>query len=266
MKWAAVGVSEIEKSRFEKLSKAIGTPNELTFLDWKPEDDFLKQFGEYVHVRFGESVQPECAKRLQVHSSWTSLLGVTDGMMIREGRWWPLCASYEAICAILFEFGKALDFTHCTFVSGAGASARAGIAALSKCGFRGFKIAGVGSAAEELAKDLRVNFFGIDIEVVPVDKIVMLAGVCSVFLNTATQEEFPTLTQELSYLNFLKRPGVIVDTTLVKTGSVFLKEAEDSGIPSIDGWRMAARADSLWAQWAFGAKIDEVAYLDSLHA
>lgn len=261
MRWVCCGVSPIEKWRFEQLREMLGDEHELVFMDWKSGTDWLHEFDGFGHVRWGEGVQVSASKALKVHSSWTALLGITDGMLLREGRWWPLCASYEALWHTFTSMGQGLEMDASAFVNGTGAMARAGIAALFKCGFRRFRVTGKDvESCQQLVSDIRVKFLGIDLEVVPIDKIVLLAGISSVFINTVTASEAPELTQEISYLNFLKRPGALIDTSPYTKPTLLLKEAADSAIRTVDGWHLAARIDALWSEWAFGKKLDIDAY------
>lgn len=265
MKWAACGANELEKERFQRLQAKLGAGHELTFIDWAPDSDPTAVDPSIQHVRWGEHIQVAVCKRLTAKSAWTALLGLADGMILRNGKWWPLCASYEALSKTCAELGSNLDSASSAFISGAGPMARAAIASLFKFGFRKFRISAVKPEdCDTLINEMRGRFFGADIERVPMNKIVLLAGVSSVFVNTVSQEEAPDLSQEVSYLNFLKRPGAIIDTGYTKIDSQLLKEAVDSAIPAVDSWHMAAAVDAFWVKWAFGADLDLESYAVSL--
>lgn len=256
MKWAFCGGFPEEKLRFELLAKALGEAEPPLQIEWKEDTDWSLAFEPFNHVRIGDQLQVKFAKLWAQHSSMTSMFGVTDGFIRQGNKWWPKCSSFDAICSSLKECGDDLDFSMPAFVSGAGATARVGIAALFRCGFRKFKIAAESVSVESLVSELKGRFFGCEFEIIPFEKIVMLAGECSLFLNTVRQSEDEELTRELSYLNFLRRPSLIVDTTLLSQESVFVKEAEESGIRGIDGWTIAAHADALWAEWAWNKSLD----------
>jgi hypothetical protein len=264
MKWACCGVSEIEKMRMEQLQSVLGSGHELVFIEYKEGADWDKEFAaipDLKHVRWGESVQVVVSKSWKIQSTWTALLGLSDGTILRDGRWWPLCASYEVICQRITSIGEGLDMHASAFISGSGAMARAAIAALFRSGFRKFRILATDDKeAEVLLHDISVKFFGADVEVVPPEKIVLLAGVSSLFFNTLTEAQAPDLVTEISYLNFMKRPGALMDSTVNDKQSLLLKEARESAIPTLDGWHLAARIDALWVEWAFGIKIDIAAY------
>lgn len=264
MKWACCGVSDKEKWRFEQLQAVLGSEHELIFLEYKKDGDWQRELSAVVdlkHVRWGEAVQVEVSKNSHIQSTWTALLGLTDGMVFRDSKWWPLCAAYDVVCRCVTSIGEGLDMRASAFISGTGAMARVGIAALFRSGFRKFRLLAVNAQeADLLLNDIKVKFFGADLERVPPEKIVLLAGVSSVFFNTLTEAAAPELVTEISYLNFLKRPGALIDTSLNVQPTLLLHEAKDSGIPILDGWYLASRIDALWAEWALGTKIDVDAY------
>lgn len=261
MKWAACGLNPREKWRMEQLRAALCGDHELTVLEYKADAEWPKVLDGFTHVRWGEAIQIEVNKAWPIQSTWTALLGITDGMVFRDSRWWPLCASYEALGQTVTSIGEGLDMQASAFISGALGPARAAVGALFRAGFRKFRILPTDHQRGEcLVNEVKVKFFGIDIELVPPEKIVLLAGVSSIFVNTLIEEDAPDLIKECSYLNFLKRPGAIIDMSLYSKQTVLLKEAADSEIPTVDGWTIAARIDALWAEWAFGVTLDAVAY------
>lgn len=267
MKWLGCGVTPLEKRRLERLQAAIGGDHEVVFSDWQPGSDPTQIESTIQHVRWGRGIQLEVCKLLKAQSAFTALIGMADGMLLRQGKWWPLCASYEALSLTFTSMGQGLDIGSSAFVSGAGPMARVAIAALFKMGYRKFRITAVDpDQCQTLINDLKARFFGAEIVQVSMNKIVLLAGVSSVFVNTVSEDDEPELSQEVSYLNFMKRPGAIVDTCLTKTEARIMKEAKDSMIPSVDCWQVAAKVDALWAKWAFGHELDQEKYIQALRA
>jgi shikimate 5-dehydrogenase len=182
-------------------------------------------------------------------------LGVVDGMVKTEHGWWPLCALYESFGQLLIELGQNLDMRGSAFVAGAGSAARIAIAAFFKAGFNRFLITGFDpDESEKMLKDMRKRFFGMEIGFVPMDKIVLLPGECSVAINCTPSVEENALLRELSYLNFLKRPGLLLDLSMGKP-NILMQEAEDVGVKVVTGFELAARSDVLWAKWAFQTEL-----------
>lgn len=249
-----------EKLRWQTLSETLnklGAPNE--FVEWTgPIDNFedVSSMDEFDHVRMGTSVGPKILKRLKVQSSWATLIGVIDGMVHAEHGWWPLCALYESFGQILIRVGQQLDMRGSVLVAGAGGMARTAIAAFFKAGFKNILLTNFDAAeAEVLIREIRGKMFGMNITYVPMEKIVMLPGESAVLVNCTPSIEENAMLIELSYLNFLKRPGFLFDVSRMPKTSILVQEALDSGVQVIDGIEIAARADVLWAKWAFGVDL-----------
>src|SRR5258708_28345387 len=98
----------------------------------------LEAFEVYDHIRLSSRIAPQVMKHLKVQSSWTTLLGVVDGMNRTPHGWWPLCALYEGLGQILVKLGQDLDAHGNVMVAGSGGGARTAIAAFFKAGFRKF--------------------------------------------------------------------------------------------------------------------------------
>ena len=102
-KWTALS-STNEDKRWQALSQCIrdkGTENE--FIPWAGEVSLienLEAFEVFDHIRLSSRIAPQIVNHLKVQSSWTTLLGVVDGMNHTPHGWWPLCALYESFSLI----------------------------------------------------------------------------------------------------------------------------------------------------------------------
>lgn len=257
-KWTTISAAN-EDDRWKLLSQkiaALGVANE--FVPWSGATDTIHLEGleGLDHVRISTRLGAEALSRVRVQSSWATLIGVVDGMTKVDGQWWPFCSLYESFGQILIRIGQRLDLRGAVMVAGAGGIARIAIAAFFKAGFKSFRIANVDpQAAEDLVIEVRKKMFGLEIEYVPMEKIVLLPGDSSVIINCSPTAEDDPLIVELSYLNFLKRPGFLFDTSRHPKLSTLVHEAAESGVEVIDGIEIAARADVFWAKWAFQADL-----------
>jgi shikimate 5-dehydrogenase len=148
-------------------------------------------------------------------------------------------------------------------VAGAGGAARAAIAAFFKAGFRKFLITNFDeSEAAQMMDEVKRRFFSLDLQWVEMDKIVLLPGESAVLVNCTPVVEDNILLSELSYLNFLKRPGFLFDLAISEKESPLTHEAKDAGVQVINGLEMAAMTDVIWAGWAFQTKLDFATYFE----
>lgn len=257
-KWTSISPTN-EEHRWTNLSarlNAAGAPNEYVKWEGSIGVTDVTVLDPFDHVRFSTSVGPQILKLMKVQSSWATLIGVIDGMVKSDHGWWPLCALYESFGQLLIKIGQDLDMRGSVLVAGAGGIARVAIAAFFRAGFKNFLLTNFKiEEAEILMNEIRGKMFGLNMQWVPMDKIVMLPGESSALVNCTPSIEENDLLIELSYLNFLKRPGFLFDSSRFPKSSVLVQEALDSGVNVIDGIEIAARADVLWAKWAFGVDL-----------
>ncbi len=259
IRWTSLSPTNEDK-RWQALSRqigALGCANEYEALAAPSEAlENLAVLEHFQHVRISSRFGPQILKHIPVQSSWITSLGVIDGMTKNENGWWPLCALHEAFGNVAFDLGQGLDMRGNVLIAGAGGTARAAIAALFKAGFRHFLLTNLdaGEAAQTI-KEVKSKFFGLTLQWVPMEKIVLLPGESSVLVNCTPSVEENALLTELSYMNFLKRPGFLFDISRSSKLSVLVQEARDAGVGVVSGVDIAARADVLWAKWAFGVNL-----------
>jgi hypothetical protein len=268
MKWTYLGDADLAP-RFQVLADALrekGVENEFEI--WPHQSlnfETYAEIADYKHVRLTRQWAMTLARNIKLQSSWTSLLGVSDGMVNTGTGWWPLCALYEAFGQLLATIGSDLVTTHSALIAGAGGSARTAVAALFKTGFRQFLITHTNEAeGEAMVREVSSRFFGLNIKFVPREKIVTLSGETSLFVNCTPQADENAILSELCYLNFLKRPGIYIDLSLHQKPHQLLLEAIDSGVQVHRGDELAARSDVLWAKWAFHCDLELNSYREFL--
>jgi len=260
-----------EDARWKVLSRHLseaGAANE--FQPWEgpiePLED-LARLDRFDHVRISSRFGPQILQHVKVQSSWVTLLGVIDGMVKTDRGWWPLCALYESFGSLLFKLGQDIDMRGSVLIAGAGGTARVAIAAFFKAGFRHFLMTNSNAEeAKQSIRDVQAKFFGLTLQWVPMEKIVLLPGESSVLVNCTPSVEENDLLVELSYMNFLKRPGFLFDISRSAKPSVLVQEAHDAGVNVISGAQIAAHADLLWAKWAFGVELKAETYLPALES
>ncbi len=264
-----------EDKRWQLLSRYLtdaGVANE--FVPWSGPNEAVQDLSllsGFDHVRISSRFGPQILQHIKVQPSWITLLGVVDGMVKRDSAkgpaWWPHCALYESFGRLLLNLGADLDTRGSVLIAGAGGTARVAIAAFFKAGFRNFLLTNFNAdEAEQSIKEVNAKFFGLSLQWVPMEKIVLLPGESSVLVNCTPSVEENALLVELSYMNFLRRPGFLFDISRSSKPSVLVQEANDAGVTVIAGSRIAAHADVLWAKLAFNAELKLAEYLKDFEA
>ncbi len=114
------------------------------------------------------------------------------------------------------------------------------------------------AAARATLVEIRRRQFGLSVDWLPPTRLVTLPSDSSVLVNCVMESaESEGLMAELSYLNFLKRSGFVIDLTRAKTPSVLVTEALEAMVDLLTYADVAARTDVLWARWAFGVELDQ---------
>ena len=92
-KWTSLSTVN-EEARWKVLSDqltAAGAANE--YIPWTGANEGFVDLGglsAFDHVRVSSRIAPDLVRQLKVQSSWTTLLGVADGMNKTPHGWWPL--------------------------------------------------------------------------------------------------------------------------------------------------------------------------------
>lgn len=258
-RWTSISPTneEYRWQLFSRYLKDLGVANE--YVPWTGDSNDVEDISEldpFDHVRLSSSIGPRVLKKMKVQSGKATMIGVIDGMSRTEHGWWPLCAMYEAMTQILIHFGQTLDARGSVLIAGAGGTARLAVGAFFKAGFSKFLLTNYKpEEADEFIREVRSRLFGLQIEWIPMERIVLLPGESAVLVNSTPSSDDNALLVELSYLNFLKRPGIVVDLNRVLNRSLLVQEALDAGVTVVDGFEVAARSDALWCQWAFGVEM-----------
>ncbi len=263
-RWTAISPT-VEEERYQLLSdylKKQGVENE--YVSWAGATDKfedLTTLDGFYHVRLSSQIGAQAFAAMKVQSTWATLLGVVDGMIRTRYGWWPLCSLYECFGQLIIKVEHDMDSQYGVFVVGAGGAARITVAAFFKGGFKNFLLTNhKEAAAETTLKEIQQKFFGLHVQFVPQEKIVLLPGENVVLVNCTPATADNTLITELSYLNFLRRPGFLFDLNRSAKNSQLVQEALDTQVKVTTGVEIAARCDVIWAKWAFNVDLDLESY------
>lgn len=177
-------------------------------------------------------------------------IGAADCVVKVDGQWWPRAALFYACSDLLKVYGEQMDPRSAILMIGAGAAARMSLSALVRIGFQRVLIANQDEVgAEALAVKLRRQLMGIQFDVCPMEKLILLPGSHGLAVNTTPFSGDNEILSELYYFNFLKPGGMIWDMTLAPVETPLLQEAKDIGIKAIKGYQILARVDEHWLKW-----------------
>ena len=271
MKWAEVGVdTAVRAQHLSRFLKEQGISNELETVPAPTEDllDALKGFKQkYDQIRFSSSFGTRVMGVLEGKPIQERVMNACDALVKEDGEWWPRSFLFEALGHIFVDSGLQIDLETSALIIGTGSAARVSTAALFQAGFRKFLITGMQvQEMESFAQFMKRHLLGVEFEITPPEKLVLLAGKNSVVVNATPVREDNTILSELLYFNFIRQDGLVWDFSLTPFNHPFVDEAHDLGLNVYRGIHMAARVDELWAQKVFGRGFDRSKYEESLIA
>jgi shikimate dehydrogenase len=154
-----------------------------------------------------------------------------DAFSPEDGKWYPRLFLYEALRSVLVESARDLDNRAPAFVVGEGDELRVGASVCAHLGFTEVYLIGENSVT--LAEDVRIlsrGYFGVQFKVLPIEELTIQSVSGSLVINTVDMDQHEALLNDLSYFNFLKNTGYVLDCCLGNLQSPLLEEAEKAGL------------------------------------
>lgn len=181
-----------------------------------------------------ESLYSEAYKGLKYIPENILLTGFIDGFLKEHDRYVPKCAYLDSFPQFFAKHSKFIDNSKGVLFVGDYEPCRAALISLFKLGFNQFYV--LEGAAESLfTQSVKRLMFGVKLESISVADLVNLSGQASVVLHGVSQADKVVGERELSYLNFLSRPGLLVDFLPDGFLSQVVNETQDEGLVLFDG-------------------------------
>lgn len=190
--------------------------------------------------------------------------GFADSMIRENSKVWLRCFLREALRLLILKKSPRLDSHSVAYITGSDPMARMAAVVAAQLGFE--KLVVVSSFAEQaqqFVENLKRLFFGLNVKILGENELTLQPNNGSLLLNTLSKEQNAVILEDLTYLNFLKKDGLVVDIPLDCEGNSLLDEALHVGIPLIDGVDVWGHRDFLFLQSLLGDnfKVDLSSYL-----
>jgi shikimate dehydrogenase len=172
-------------------------------------------------------------------------LETADSLVLENGQWWPRLYTYETLRNFIIARFRDLDISLNSYVIGANHMGRVAAAVMGHLGFSHISL--VDEDSEKLHQEvelLRRYLFGVKIEAVPAHTLTVQEEPGSLMLNTLVLQDDSTVLGDLSYFNFMKTGGVVVDISECTTHNRLLEEAERADLKILSGLEVQARIDA----------------------
>jgi len=134
-----------------------------------------------------------------------------DGFRFENKKWVPVCSYLDVFKKVFSSSSHFLDTSKAVLVVGDLEPARAAVMTFFKMGFRDFMTLNQDKKTSTWLEGVKKGLFGIQVQNLGSRDLVNLSGNASVLINAVYDPGEVQFQQELSYLNFLYRPALILD-------------------------------------------------------
>ena len=172
-------------------------------------------------------------------------LETADSLVLENGQWWPRLYAYDVLRSLIISRFRDLDISLDSYVIGANHMGRVAVAVMARLGYS--RVSLVDEDADKLAREvefLRRYLFGVQIEAVPAHTLTVQDRPGSLMLNTVAMQDDSAVLGDLSYFNFMKTGGVVVDFSECASYNRLLEEAERADLKTLSGLEVQARLDA----------------------
>lgn len=170
--------------------------------------------------------------------------GFADAALCERNQWWFRSFMREALKQAIIDTAPQLDTHSLAYVTGSGPEARlcAGVAA--QLGFKKITfIARDQDEAQNLVDRLQRMFFDLDVKILKDTELTLQPNNGSLLLNCIAADSGESMLDDLPYLNFLKKDGLVVDLPYPQGLQQLIDEAKHVGVRNVDGFDLCIRKD-----------------------
>jgi shikimate 5-dehydrogenase len=162
--------------------------------------------------------------------------GLVDSIVRQNGALWIRCFLRESIHQLILKRASKLDTHSIAYVTGADPLARACIGVAVQMGFKKIiLVSEMQDEAQAMIDQYKKLFFGLEFRLLGEAELTSQPNNGSLLLNTLPIETGGAVLEDLTYLNFLNKEGIVVDLPLFVGSNPLLEEATHVGIRRLSG-------------------------------
>jgi len=166
--------------------------------------------------------------------------GYVDSVIRQNGAMWIRCYFREALHQLILEKASKLDTHAIAYVTGSDPLARLSAVVAIQMGFQKIVLISENhEEADQIIQQLQKLFFSLDFTLLRETELTLQPNNGSLLLNTLQAESGGVVFEDLTYLNFLKKDGLVVDLPILHHANPLLEEAKHVGILQLSG-------DEIW--------------------
>lgn len=173
-------------------------------------------------------------------------LGWADVLIREQTHFWPRLIQREALRLSIVRAAPHLDSHSVGYVTGKGPEARMAAAVLIQLGFEKLAILSDDPAlVEDELQFLLKKYFGIQIRFLSEPEMTAQPNNGSIIVNTISHENESDILDDLPYLNYIKKEGLVVDLPFAKGPNQLIDEAKHVEMRVLNGVTVRGQRDYL---------------------
>ena len=167
----------------------------------------------------------------------------------KEGEaWYPRLLIHEALRLVLVSEARDLDIRAPAFVVGDNNDSRVAAAVLAELGIAEVYLIGDAEKLQNHQRILARSQVGVKFNIMAAEDLTLQAVNVGIVINTENLAEQKALLVDLSYFNFMKRLGYVLDANLLPVQNLLLEEAEKADLRVLVPTLVAKVYTRLWLE------------------
>ncbi|UOF02401.1 Rossmann-fold NAD(P)-binding domain-containing protein [Bdellovibrio reynosensis] len=198
----------------------------------------------YVDTRLSKEILPQ----LKMHSTESRSSLCVDSFFKEENTWYPRLLIAESLRLILVQEARDLNNRAPGFVVGTGELARVAANVLAEVGVSEIYLVGESDEGQELRAGLMRALLGIKIHSVVPEDLTVQAISAGIIINTVDLSDNEELMRDLTYFNFMRNDGYVLDFNLLPVQNPLLLEATKAELKTLIPQALYAQVAKLWLE------------------
>lgn len=175
--------------------------------------------------------------------------GLVDSVVRQNGAMWIRCFLRESLHRLILEKAPKLDTHAIAYVTGSDPVAKLCITTAAQMGYQKIVlISEKKEEAESIVQKLQKLFFSMQFTILGETELTLQPNNGSLLLNTLPVATGGVVFEDLTYLNFLKKEGLVVDIPLNGASNPLLEEAKHVEVRHLSGEEIWGLRDFLFLQ------------------
>lgn len=248
---STVKVVEVRPEGVSPFIKYLKFLSEKKGWGWNIETvpDFSKDlFNQATALKIAPALADSVLPQITVTPTLVRNVECLDSFFKEGAAWYPRLLIHEALRLVLISEARDLDILAPAFVVGDNNDARVAAAVLAEMGISEVYLIGNPDKLQNHQRILSRSQVGVKFNIMAAEDLTLQAVNVGIVINTENLTEQKALLVDLSYFNFMKRLGYVLDANLLPVQNLLLEEAEKADLRVLSPVLVAKVYTRLWLE------------------